>query len=50
VPSYAASHGCLRIPILDAPAVFAWVQVGDPVDVYTEDGSGSRVVRSDAGP
>ncbi len=50
VPSYAASHGCLRIPIPDAPAVFAWVQVGDPVDVYTDDGSGSRVVRGNAGP
>jgi len=50
VPSYAASHGCLRIPIPDAPAVFAWVQVGDPVDVYTDNGRGSRVVRADAGP
>jgi|HubBroStandDraft_3_1064219.scaffolds.fasta_scaffold119278_2 hypothetical protein len=50
VPSYAASHGCLRIPIPDAPAVFAWVQVGDPVDVYTEDGRGSRTVRANAGP
>jgi hypothetical protein len=50
VPSYAASHGCLRIPIPDAPAVFAWVQVGDPVDVYTDDGRGSRTVRADAGP
>src|SRR5207245_2590248 len=26
VPMYAASHGCLRIPIPDAPAVFGWVQ------------------------
>jgi hypothetical protein len=50
VPSYAASHGCLRIPIPDAPAVFAWVQAGDPVDVYTDDGRGSRTVRADAGP
>lgn len=50
VPSYAASHGCLRIPIPDAPAVFAWVQVGYPVDVYTDDGRGSRTVRADAGP
>ena len=39
VPAYAASHGCLRIPIPNAPAVFAWVQVGYPVDVYTEDGA-----------
>lgn len=50
VPPYAASHGCLRIPIPDAPAVFAWVQVGNPVDVYTDDGRGSRVVRANAGP
>ncbi|HVR04610.1 MAG TPA: L,D-transpeptidase family protein [Solirubrobacteraceae bacterium] len=50
VPPYAASHGCLRIPIPDAPAVFAWVQVGYSVDVYTEDGRGSRTVRADAGP
>lgn len=50
VPPYAASHGCLRIPIPDAPAVFAWVQVGYPVDVYTDDGRGSRTVRADAGP
>ncbi|HEY5193459.1 MAG TPA: L,D-transpeptidase family protein [Solirubrobacteraceae bacterium] len=50
VPSYAASHGCLRIPIPDAPAVFAWVQLGYPVNIYTDDGQGSRVVRNDAGP
>lgn len=50
VPAYAASHGCLRIPIPDAPAVFAWVQVGNPVDVYTDDGQGSHVVRGNAGP
>ena len=34
VPTYAASHGCLRVPIPDAPAIYAWVQVGTPVDVY----------------
>jgi peptidoglycan hydrolase-like protein with peptidoglycan-binding domain len=50
VPVYAASHGCLRIPIPDAAAVFAWVQVGYPVDVYTDNGQGSRVVRDNAGP
>ena len=26
VPTYAASHGCLRVPIPDAPAIFAWVR------------------------
>jgi hypothetical protein len=34
VPAYAASHGCLRVPIPDAAAIFGWVQVGTPVDVY----------------
>ncbi|HXQ01185.1 MAG TPA: L,D-transpeptidase family protein [Solirubrobacteraceae bacterium] len=38
VPVYAASHGCLRIPIPNAAEVFAWVQVGYAVDVYTEGG------------
>jgi peptidoglycan hydrolase-like protein with peptidoglycan-binding domain len=34
VPTYAASHGCLRVPVPDAPAIYGWVQVGTPVDVY----------------
>jgi lipoprotein-anchoring transpeptidase ErfK/SrfK len=34
VPTYAASHGCLRVPIPDAPAIYAWVREGTPVDVY----------------
>jgi hypothetical protein len=38
VPVYAASHGCLRIPIPDAADVYGWVQVGYWVDVYTEGG------------
>ena len=50
VPMYAASHGCLRIPIPDAPAVFGWVQEGMPVDVYNETGGGSRRVSGQAGP
>jgi len=36
VPTYAASHGCLRVPIPDAPSIFEWVQDGTPVDVYYE--------------
>jgi peptidoglycan hydrolase-like protein with peptidoglycan-binding domain len=36
VPTYAASHGCLRVPIPDAPAIYSWVQTGTPVDVYDE--------------
>ena len=50
VPTYAASHGCLRVPIPDAPAIYAWVQTGTPVDVYNEGGGGSSQVRSNAGP
>jgi peptidoglycan hydrolase-like protein with peptidoglycan-binding domain len=50
VPTYAASHGCLRVPISDAAAIYAWVQTGTPVDVYAEDGAGSSIVRANAGP
>ncbi|MGO9320378.1 MAG: L,D-transpeptidase [Solirubrobacteraceae bacterium] len=50
VPTYAASHGCLRVPIPDAPAIYAWVRTGTPVDVYNEDGGGSSRVRANAGP
>ena len=41
VPTYAASHGCLRMPIPDAPSVYAWVKIGTPVDVYDQGGGGS---------
>lgn len=34
VPTWAASHGCLRVPIEDAAAIYAWVRVGTIVDVY----------------
>lgn len=34
VPTYAASHGCLRVPIPDAPAIWNWVHIGTRVDVY----------------
>jgi peptidoglycan hydrolase-like protein with peptidoglycan-binding domain len=50
VPVYAASHGCLRIPIPDASAVYGWVRVGYPVDVYNDGGGGSKNLRSNAGP
>jgi peptidoglycan hydrolase-like protein with peptidoglycan-binding domain len=52
VPNYAASHGCLRIPIPDAPAVFSWVRVGYAVDVYSG-GAGApatQTVSANAGP
>jgi lipoprotein-anchoring transpeptidase ErfK/SrfK len=34
VPPYAASHGCLRVPVPDAVPIFRWVRLGDRVDVY----------------
>jgi hypothetical protein len=33
-PDYPASHGCMRLPIVDAPSVYAWLQIGDWVDTY----------------
>jgi peptidoglycan hydrolase-like protein with peptidoglycan-binding domain len=50
VPTFAASHGCLRVPVPDAPAIYSWVQYGTPVDVYYEDGRSSAKVSADAGP
>jgi hypothetical protein len=50
VPNYAASHGCLRVPIPDAPSIFSWVRIGTPVDVYHEAGGGSHRINSHAGP
>jgi lipoprotein-anchoring transpeptidase ErfK/SrfK len=34
VPTYAASHGCIRIPIPNAASVDAWINVGDRIFVY----------------
>jgi len=34
VPTYPASHGCLRLPIPDALHVFNWIDVGDPIYLY----------------
>jgi peptidoglycan hydrolase-like protein with peptidoglycan-binding domain len=34
VPVYPASHGCLRVPIADALAIFRWIRLGDRIDVY----------------
>jgi hypothetical protein len=33
-PDYPASHGCMRLPIVDAITVFNWLAIGDAVDVY----------------
>jgi lipoprotein-anchoring transpeptidase ErfK/SrfK len=34
VPVFAASHGCLRVPIPDAIPIYNWIKIGDIVDVY----------------
>jgi peptidoglycan hydrolase-like protein with peptidoglycan-binding domain len=34
VPTYNASHGCLRVPIPDARAIYDWIRLGDGIDVY----------------
>jgi hypothetical protein len=33
-PNYPASHGCMRLPIMDAIFVFHWLAMGDWVDSY----------------
>jgi hypothetical protein len=34
VPTFPASHGCLRVPIPDARPIFNWLRQGDGVIVY----------------
>jgi hypothetical protein len=34
VPIFAASHGCVRVPIPDAISIYNWLRVGNIVDVY----------------
>ncbi|MGH2800802.1 MAG: L,D-transpeptidase family protein [Thermoleophilaceae bacterium] len=34
VPSYPASHGCLRVPIPNALSIFNWIDIGDPIYTY----------------
>jgi hypothetical protein len=50
VPTWAASHGCLRVPIPNAAAIYSWVHEGTPVDVYNENGGGTFDVRANVGP
>ncbi|MFL5822560.1 MAG: L,D-transpeptidase [Solirubrobacteraceae bacterium] len=33
-PDYPASHGCMRLPIVDAISAFNWLGMGDWVDTY----------------
>jgi peptidoglycan hydrolase-like protein with peptidoglycan-binding domain len=34
VPTYNASHGCLRVPVPDARSIYDWVRLGTRVDTY----------------
>jgi lipoprotein-anchoring transpeptidase ErfK/SrfK len=34
VPNYAASHGCIRVPNPDAPAIYGWIALGNRIEVY----------------
>jgi hypothetical protein len=34
VPPFAASHGCIRIPIASAISVFRWIKLGDRISIY----------------
>ena len=34
VPPYAASHGCIRVPIPDAASIFNWIKLGETIFVY----------------
>jgi len=33
-PDYPASHGCMRVPIVDAISIYNWLAVGNWVDTY----------------
>lgn len=34
VPPYAASHGCIRVPVPDAASIYNWIQLGETIFVY----------------
>ena len=34
VPNFAASHGCLRVPIPNAVSIYNWIDLGDPIQTY----------------
>jgi len=34
VPNFAASHGCLRVPIPNAVSIYNWIDLGDPIYTY----------------
>jgi hypothetical protein len=49
VPTYNASHGCLRVPLGNAVSIYNWVSLGDRIFVYQK-GKGSTRVLPNAGP
>jgi lipoprotein-anchoring transpeptidase ErfK/SrfK len=34
VPTYNASHGCVRNPIPFSRYIYNWINIGDPMHVY----------------
>ena len=34
VPAHAASHGCIRVPVPSAHAIYRWISLGDRIFVY----------------
>jgi lipoprotein-anchoring transpeptidase ErfK/SrfK len=34
VPTYAASHGCIRVPVPNARSIYRWVSLHDQIFVY----------------
>jgi hypothetical protein len=34
VPTYAASHGCIRVPVPVARSIYDWISLGDTIFVY----------------
>ena len=34
VPTYPASHGCVRVPMSDAVSIYNWIQIGMPIFTY----------------
>jgi lipoprotein-anchoring transpeptidase ErfK/SrfK len=35
VPTYPASHGCLRVPLANAISIYNWIGLGDRIFVYS---------------
>ena len=45
VPTFPASHGCVRVPVPNARSIYDWLRIGDRVDVTTSQ-AGTLVRRS----